>query len=75
MAVYLDVIIDVDRHHFPFGVNIRCLWQWFQGGKVDGFKLIPSTTRQLAKRPLIEFDQQNRNRLVQLGKCEKGLKA
>lgn len=75
MAADLDVTIDVDSHHFPFGIDIGYLWQWLQCRIIQGLELFRPTTRQLAEGALVQFDQQGRNRLIQFGKREKGLLA
>ncbi|MNN33012.1 hypothetical protein D3C81_1467490 [compost metagenome] len=38
MAVDFDVVVDVDSHLFPLGVDVRMLWQRLQRGLVDGFE-------------------------------------
>ncbi|MNR40218.1 hypothetical protein D3C85_1584870 [compost metagenome] len=42
MAVDLDVVVDVDAHFFPFGVDVRVFRQRLQRGLVDGLEDRPA---------------------------------
>ena len=73
VTVDLDVIVDVDPHPLPGGVDVRGQGQRAQCRTIDRLEGLASRTGQFPEGPLIEPFQQGGDGRVQLAQAEEGL--
>ncbi len=76
MALDIDVIIDANPAHAPFGEDVRLDRQRHEGGPVEFFEELSARAAEATDRPLlVEPFEQIADRRVQLGQAVEPLMA
>jgi hypothetical protein len=66
----IDVVVDADTAHTPFGEDIGFAWQGLERGPIELFEQLPPRRPEPADRSLlIELVEQLADRRVQLGQA------
>ena len=67
-----NVIIDIDRGPFPFGIFISLNRKWLQRRFIDCFKELPAGSIELLELPGIESFQKFPDGSIEFRKAEEG---